>query len=96
MKVEKNSKMKYIFVQLKKNYTKHFFGGYFLTMGRKSKYFFEILPTLSKILFKVLSHLQLGCANKDLDRSLGFLGKFIDYCRIVALLPVIPYTQRNN
>ena len=38
----------------------------------------------------------LGCANKDLDGSLGSMGKFIDYCRSVALLPVIPYTQRNN
>ena len=35
----------------------------------------------------------LGCANKDLDGSLGPLGKFIEYCRIVALLPVILYTQ---
>ena len=32
----------------------------------------------------------LGCANKDLDGSLGPLCKFIEYCRIVALLPVIP------
>ena len=40
--------------------------------------------------------LKVGCANKDLDRSLGSLGKFIDYCRMVALLPAIPYTQRNN
>ena len=30
----------------------------------------------------------LGCANKDLDGSLGPLGKFIEYCRIAALLPV--------
>ena len=37
----------------------------------------------------------LGCANKDLDRSLGPLGKFIEYCRIVAVLPVIHYTKRN-
>ena len=41
-------------------------------------------------------HPPLGCANKDLDGSLGSMGKFIDYCRSVALLPVIPYTQRNN
>jgi hypothetical protein len=37
-----------------------------------------------------------SCANKDLDGYLGPLSKFIKYCRIVALLPVIPYTQRNN
>ena len=37
-----------------------------------------------------------ACKNKDLDRSLGSLGKFIDYRRIVALLPVIPYTQKNS
>ena len=34
----------------------------------------------------------LGCANKDLDRSLGPLGKFIEYCRIVVVLRVIPLT----
>ena len=28
--------------------------------------------------------------------TLGPLRKFIEYCRIVELLPVIPYTQRNN
>ena len=39
---------------------------------------------------------NLGCANKDLDGSLGPLGKFIEYCRIVALLPVIPLGIRNN
>ena len=38
----------------------------------------------------------LVCANKDLDGSLGPLGKFIEYCRIVALLPVIPLGIRNN
>ena len=38
----------------------------------------------------------LGCANKDLDGFFGLLCKFIEYCRIVALLPVIHYTQRNN
>ena len=39
---------------------------------------------------------SLGCANKDLDGFFGLLCKFIEYCRIVALLPVIHYTQRNN
>ena len=43
-----------------------------------------------------ISAYLLGCANKDLDGSLGPMGKFIEYCRIVALLPGIPYTQRNN
>ena len=38
----------------------------------------------------------LGCANKDLDGFLGSLCKFIDYCRIVALLPVIPLGIMNN
>ena len=28
---------------------------------------------------------SLGCANKDLDRSLGHLDKFIEYFRIVGL-----------
>ena len=32
----------------------------------------------------------LVCANKDLDGYLGPLGKFIEYCRITALLTVIP------
>ena len=32
----------------------------------------------------------LGCANKDLDGYFGPLGKFIDYCKTTALLPVIP------
>ena len=41
-------------------------------------------------------NVYLGCANKDLDGFLGPLCKFIEYCRIVALLPVIPYTKRNN
>ena len=39
---------------------------------------------------------MLGCANKDLDGFLGPLCKFIDYCRIVALLPVIPLGIMNN
>ena len=39
---------------------------------------------------------RLGCATKDQDGSLRPLGKFIEYCRIVAVLPVIPYTTRNN
>ena len=38
----------------------------------------------------------LGCANKDLDGFLGPLCKFIEYCRIVALLPVIPLGIMNN
>ena len=38
----------------------------------------------------------LGCANKDLDGFLGPLCKFIEYCRIVALLPVISLGIRNN
>ena len=38
----------------------------------------------------------LGCANKDLDGFLGSLCKFIDYCRIVAVLPVIPSGIMNN
>ena len=37
------------------------------------------------------SGLSLGCANKDLDGFLGPLCKFIEYCRIVALLPFIPF-----
>ena len=37
----------------------------------------------------------LGCANKDLF-SLGPLRKFIEYCRIVELLPVIPLSIRNS
>ena len=40
--------------------------------------------------------LSLGCANKDFDGFFGPLCKFIEYCRIVALLPVIHYTQKNN
>ena len=39
---------------------------------------------------------RIGCANKDLDGYLGLLGKFIGYCRITALLPVIPLGIRNN
>ena len=35
----------------------------------------------------------LGCANKELDGYLGHFCKFIEYCRIVALLPVIPWRQ---
>ena len=50
------------------------------------------LQLLSTIHLKI-STAYVGCANKDLD---GSLGKFIQYCRILALLPVIPYTQRNN
>ena len=38
----------------------------------------------------------LGCANKDLDGFFGPLCKFIEYCRIVALLPVIPLGIMNN
>ena len=38
----------------------------------------------------------VGCANKDLDGSLGPLGKFIEYCRNVALLPVIRLGKRSN
>ena len=37
----------------------------------------------------------VGCV-KDLDGFFGPLCKFIDYYRIVALLPVIHYTQKNN
>ena len=33
---------------------------------------------------------EVGCANKDLVGFFGPLCKFIEYCRIVALLPVIP------
>ena len=33
---------------------------------------------------------MISCANKDLDGYLEPLGKFIEYCRITALLPVIP------
>ena len=40
--------------------------------------------------------LRLGCANKDLEGYLGPLGKFIEYCRITALLTVIPLGIRNN
>ena len=39
---------------------------------------------------------KLGCANKDLDGYLGPLGKFIEYCRITALLLVIPLGIRDN
>ena len=39
---------------------------------------------------------RLGCANKDLDGYLGPLGKFIEYCRITALLLVIPLGIRDN
>ena len=46
-----------------------------------------IVPTLVCI---------ISCANKDLDGSLGPLGKFIEYCRIVAVLPVIPFGIMNN
>ena len=38
----------------------------------------------------------LGCANKNLDGFFGPLCKFIEYCRIVALLPVIPLGIMNN
>ena len=38
----------------------------------------------------------LGCANKDLGENLGPVSKFINYSRIVALLPVIPFGIRNN
>jgi len=38
----------------------------------------------------------LGCENKNLDEYLGLLGKFIEYCRIPALLPVITLCIRNN
>ena len=38
----------------------------------------------------------LGCASKDLDGYLGPLGKFIEYCRITAMLPVIPLGIRNK
>ena len=43
-----------------------------------------------------VSGFTLGCANKDLDGSLRPLGKFIEYCIIVAVLPVIPLGIRNN
>ena len=33
----------------------------------------------------------LGCANKDLDRSLGPLGKFIEYCRTGSSATVLQY-----
>jgi hypothetical protein len=39
---------------------------------------------------------RVGCENKDLDGYLGPLGKFIEYCRMTALLPVIPLGIRNN
>ena len=45
---------------------------------------------------KLAQGCRLGCANKDLDGFLGPLGKFIEYCRIVALLPFIPLGIRNN
>ena len=38
----------------------------------------------------------LCCANKDHDGSLGPFGKFIEYCRIVWLPPVIPLDIMNN
>ena len=38
----------------------------------------------------------IGFANKDLDGSLGLMGKFIGHCYISALLPVIPLGIRNN
>ena len=40
--------------------------------------------------------LAVGCANKDLDGFFGLLCKFIEYSRIVALLPVIPMGIMNN
>ena len=35
---------------------------------------------------------MIGCANKDLDGSLWPLDKLIEYCRIVAVLPVIRHS----
>ena len=49
----------------------------------------------AKCLAATVSYI-LGCANKDLDGYLGPLGKFIEYCRITALLPVIPFGIRDN
>ena len=46
--------------------------------------------------FRVPRPSRIDCANKDLDGYLGPLGKFIEYCRIIALLPVIPLGIRNN
>ena len=43
--------------------------------------------------FKINCYI-VGCANKD--GYLGTLGKFIEYCRITALLPVIALGIRNN
>ena len=39
---------------------------------------------------------MLGCANNDLDGFLGHLCKFIEYCKIVALVSVIPLGMMNN
>ena len=47
----------------------------------------------NELLCQLLGGHGLGCANKDLD---GFLCKFIEYCRIVAMLSVIHHAQRNN
>ena len=46
--------------------------------------------------YAVVKAYLLGCANKDLDGYLGPLGKFIEYCRITALLLVIPLGIRDN
>ena len=53
------------------------------------------IPKHSDFVLVFGNHL-LGCANKDLDGYLGPLGKFIEYCRITALLPIIPLGIRNN
>ena len=60
-------------------------------------FFKNILATALKSYIKWLLYIYiLGCANKDLAGYLGPLGKFIEYCRITALLPVIPLGIRNN
>ena len=56
------------------------------------EFFIVIIVNTKKGSLYVFSNAYwLGCANKDLDGFFGPLCKFIDYCRIVALLPVIQF-----
>ena len=56
----------------------------------------RVIPKVCSSAGLMPSSCRLGCANKDLDGYLGPLGKFIEYCRITALLPIIPLGIRNN
>ena len=58
-------------------------------VGKRTEQLFEEKQKTEDLLHMMLPP-TIGCANKDLDGSLGPLGKFIEYCRIVELLPVIP------